>query len=75
MQALSVSKPNSPAQLYDELIDAIPSLAPVPGEGGRNVSVLSLVANGNEISIVFPEGVPVSDVSAVVAAHKPGEET
>jgi hypothetical protein len=71
MPSYTFNKPNRPDKLMDELITAIPALAPVLGGDGYNHAVFQLWAEGDDIHIVVNDGVNVTqqELQAVIDAH------
>jgi hypothetical protein len=67
---LTYTKPHKLAQLYDELVTAIPALLPQDG-----VAILYVEGSGDDITISFPDdtGVTQAQVDAVVTTHVPKE--
>jgi hypothetical protein len=56
--------------LHDELLAAIPALAPVPGPDGP-VPVMAVEGEGPTVRLTVPDGTDTGAVDAVVAAHVP----
>lgn len=73
------TKPNDIAQLADEIIAAIPSLAPVPDPSGRlaldgsvmQVPVFEAMASGDNITLNVPENTDLNALDTVVSNHVP----
>lgn len=77
MKRLKYTVPHNPISLEDELIAAIPSLAPVvvsgeklPGVNGPlKQAVMVVYSSGNDVFITVPDETDESAVAAVVQAH------
>lgn len=71
MRDLRVTKVVNASQLYDELVAAIPALAPTPtGPDGRLEAQLVIEQRGPKTAVVqVPDGVDPAAVDAVLAAH------
>lgn len=77
MQVVTVQKTCHLGKLNDELIVAIPALAPVliPGSGpdGRDARTAQFTLDGTstQVRVSFPDSVSAASVQAVITAHNP----
>jgi hypothetical protein len=66
---------NDLTKLHDELIAAIPSLAPVPMDDppfpGALRPVMTVEGSGDNVWLTVPDDTDVAAVDAVIAAHDP----
>ena len=69
---LKYTHPHAAVQLYDELIAAIPALAPVPIPGSNpptKRAVLKLSKSGLVVTLSVPDDADEAAIEAVVMAH------
>jgi hypothetical protein len=66
MKALNYTQPHNAARLYDELIVAIPSLAPTNGAANLLIS-----SNGASLRLTVPDSLNEALIPPVLAAHDP----
>jgi hypothetical protein len=66
MKTLSYTQAHNAARLYDEMIAAIPSLAPTNGAANLLIS-----SNGNALALTVPDGTNEALIPPVLAAHDP----
>jgi hypothetical protein len=69
---LTYTHPHHLSKLSDELMAAVPSIAPVPGPDGVNMAVMTLSDDGGDvITMTVPDEADEAAIAAVVAAHDP----
>ncbi len=54
-------------KLHDELLRAVPELRPLDSEQ----AVMTVEGTGSEVTLTVPDGVSVSAIESVIAAHDP----
>jgi len=69
MKTLQYSKPNNLSLLHDELLTAIPTLAPIRDAEGIGTPVMRVEGRDNDIWLIVPDDVDEVVVAAVIAAH------
>ncbi len=55
------------SKLHDELLRALPELRPLDSEQ----AVMTVEGSGSEVTLTVPDGVSVSAIESVIAAHDP----
>ena len=77
MQNLTIQKACHLGKLTDELIAAIPALAPTPAPGGgpdgrdAHEARFRLSGNATSVTLEFPDNVALVSVQGVINAHNP----
>lgn len=69
MKRLTYTRPHNLVALSDELIAAIPALAPVVGTDGFKTARMTLSGDGTNLAIEVPDNADVVAIDNVVAAH------
>ena len=73
MKRLHFTGPNSLDVLHDELIVAIPSLAPQENNGVRS-AVMEVQGDDNNVWLTVPDGADEPAIAAVVQSHDPASQ-
>lgn len=68
---LTISRRHHLDKLHDELLAAIPALAPKANDAGEREAVFTLSGDGGELVLEIPDDVDEAAVAAVVNAHDP----
>ena len=66
---LNFSKAHNLGQLHDEILAAIPALAPTPDGAGQRVAIMGVEGLGDGLWLTVPDGTDEVALAAVVAAH------
>jgi len=69
MKTLQYSKPNNLGLLHDELLTAIPTLAPIRDAEGIGTPVMRVEGLDDNIRLTVPDDTNEVAVEAVIAAH------
>lgn len=71
MKTLTYTQPHHLSTIHDELIAAVPALAPEVGADGRRVARASVSGDGSTLTLRVPDDTDEAAVLAVVEAHDP----
>jgi len=69
MKTLQYSKPNNLSLLHDELLTAIPTLAPIRDAEGIGTPVMRVEGRDNEIWLTVPDDADEAEIAAIIASH------
>ena len=70
-QRLEYQKPHALSQLHDEILAAVPAVAPQVGADGRRHPVMTVHGTGETIVLLIPDGINRVPIDLVVSAHVP----
>lgn len=70
MKQLYFSRPNNLSQLHDEIMVAIPSLAPIRDQEGVGTPVMAIEGIGDEIMLSVPDDAQDASIESVVRGHR-----
>lgn len=71
MRRVRYSRPHHLTKLHDELVAAIPVLAPKPRKDGALYSPFTLSGDGTNLELQVPDDADTAAITAVVTAHDP----
>ena len=73
MKRLHFQIPNNLSLLHDELLAAIPSLAPIRDAQGNGAPVMAAEGTETELWLTVPDNADETAISAVINAHDPSK--
>ena len=69
MKTLHFVKANNLSALHDEILAAIPSLAPVRDSEGKGTPVMRVEGNASDIWLTVPSDANEAAIEAIIGAH------